>query len=132
MNRIDPDLFRVTDYLRNYCIERNWPATLPSVFLHDFIQNWKDRIEQKRPPKWTNAELAFRNWIRDASPGHRFYRAHEWESKLAAAKAMESPPRKRIIPAYDPRGPQSDTTVMKIAYEIVQARFRKARAKAGI
>src|SRR3990167_1627300 len=132
MNRTDPDLFKVTEYLRNYCIERNWPTMLPNVYLHEFIQNCKDRVEQKRPPKWTNAELAFRNWIRNSSPGHCFYHASEWESKLAAAKALESPPRKRIIPAYDPRGAQLDAGQIKTAYEIAQARLREVREKAGI
>lgn len=121
------DDFLVTDSLRKWASSKNWPAFIPDVFISDFRMH-----HAAKGTRYDNWYQAFQNWINWSAPGGRFYHASEWESKLAAAKALESPPRKRIIPAYDPRGAQLDAGQIKTAYEIAQARLREVREKAGI
>lgn len=106
-NGMMPDNFSVTEEHRKYCLERGWPAKLPDVLLPRFVSWWRAIIDDGRKPKWKDANLAFRNWIRRSSPLSempQFYNAKQWELDCARAKRMECPQRKREPAPYHPQG----------------------------
>ena len=89
MKKQKPSDVTVTDALRDWSASKGWPMYLPDQFITDF----HDRSEASGKT-YANAEMAFKNQIRWASPGQRFYSVQEWENKVRAAKAMERTPKR--------------------------------------
>jgi hypothetical protein len=95
MKKQKPADVTVTDALRDWSVSKGWPMYLPDQFITEF----HDRSEASGKT-YANAEKAFQNQILWASPGHRFYSAQEWETKLQSAKRMErTPKRTSTMPA---------------------------------
>lgn len=89
MKKQKPADVAVTDKLRDWSASKGWPMYLPDQFITEF----HDRSEASGKT-YANAEKAFQNQILWASPGHRFYSAQEWETKLQSAKRMERTPKR--------------------------------------
>ena len=98
-----PDNFFVRPEHRKYCGDKWGHPALADAFHGDFISNWRDRLEDNRPPRWKSADLAFKRWIRLNSPGNQFYNSAKWEEKLAHAKRLEYGKRQKPVPVYHPR-----------------------------
>ncbi len=84
-----PDNFQVSPELRLWSENKYGFSNLPDVFLSRFKNNWLDRIEDGRAPKWKDPELALRRWVREASPSGGMYKANEWEAALQQCKAAQ-------------------------------------------
>lgn len=95
---IDPD-FKADDTDYAYCETRFGYPKLADYFLEDFLSH--HQAKGTRMAEW---HIAFKNWIRWASPRGRFYNAREWENAIARSK---SPIRKRTPPPYHPN-PQEE------------------------
>jgi len=120
-----PSSVTVTPELRDWSVSKGWPMFLPDQFITDF----HDRSIASGAT-YANAEKAFMNQIRWASPGQRFYSAQEWEGKVRAAKAMERvPKRTSTAPDYVAGIPVNPGRQAVNASEVAHAALAAARAK---
>ena len=123
MKKQNPLAVTVTDAFRDWSVSKGWPMFLPDLFLPDFHD--RSRASGKT---YANAEQAFMNQIRWASPGQRFYSAQEWEAKTRAAKAMERQPKRTSQPVDYVAGIQVNPGRQAVnASEIARAALAAAR-----
>ena len=113
-----PHNFQVTDDHRRYCTNMNLPLYLADVLRDKFVQNWQDRIEDGRPPKWKHADLAFKRWIRESKPGGTYYKPDDWERALQKAKSLEYGKRTKPPAEYHPQQVEKPPQTIRVSDEV--------------
>jgi len=128
----------VTDELRQWSQKKGWPWYLPDQFITRFHEHFEAKNKT-----FDNATKSFQNWINRAAPGGEFYKAEFWESKLAAAKAMERTKRTSTAPArvagitvdsqgYPCQTPLTAKTIGEVVNNSAIARQALAAARSAI